>query len=65
MTEKENKPVMEGNRNIGPFSCCASVKPHKEGFIEAICEVCDKVFKTDKDIYICPDCQEKAKNVRQ
>ena len=51
---------MEGNRNIGPFSCCASIKPHKEGFKEAICEVCDKVFKTDKDVYICPDCQEKA-----
>ena len=65
MTEKENKPVMEGNRNIGPFSCCASIKPHKEGFKEAICEVCDKVFKTDKNVYICPDCQEKAKNIRQ
>ena len=65
MTDKENKPVMEGNRNIGPFSCCASIKPHKEGFKEAICEVCDKVFKTDKDVYICPDCQEKAKNIRQ
>ena len=60
MTEEENKPIMEGNRNIGPFSCCASIKPHKEGFKEAICEVCDKVFKTDKNIYICPDCQEKA-----
>jgi hypothetical protein len=60
MTEKENKPVMEGNRNIGPFSCCASIKPHKDGFKEAICEVCDKVFKTDKDVYICPDCQGKA-----
>lgn len=60
MTDKENKPVMEGNRNIGPFSCCASIKPHKEGFKEVICEVCDKVFKTNKDVYICPDCQEKA-----
>jgi hypothetical protein len=60
MTEKENKPVMEGNRNIGPFSCCASVKPHKEGFIEAICEVCDKVFKTDEKTYICPDCLKKT-----
>ena len=60
MTDKENKPVMEGNRNIGPFSCCASIKPHKDGFKEAICEVCDKVFKTDKDVYICPECQKKA-----
>ncbi|OEC88490.1 MULTISPECIES: hypothetical protein [Methanobacterium] len=76
MTDKKNKPVMEGNRNIGPFSCCASIKPHKEGFKEAICEVCDKVFKTrkisdftcekikifstDKDVYICPECLKKT-----
>ncbi len=62
MTDKENKPVMEGNRNIGPFSCCASIKPHKEGFREAICEVCDRVFETNSDVYICPECKEKAKN---
>lgn len=60
MTDKENKPVMEGNRNIGPFSCCASIKPHKDGFREAICEVCDKVFKTNKDNYICPECLKKT-----
>ncbi|MGB9978271.1 hypothetical protein [Methanobacterium sp.] len=60
MTNKENKPVMEGNRNIGPFSCCACIKPHKEGFKDAICEVCDKVFKTDEDIYICPECLKKS-----
>jgi len=64
MTNKENKPVMEGNRNIGPFSCCASIKPQKEGFKEAICEICDKVFKTDEDVYICSECK-KAKNIRQ
>jgi hypothetical protein len=51
---------MERKGNIGPFSCCASIKQQKEGFREAICEVCDKVFKTDKDVYICPDCQLKA-----
>lgn len=56
---------MEGNRNIGPFSCCANIKPHKEGFKEAICEVCDKVFKTDADVYICPDCRKKANNIHQ
>lgn len=65
MTNKQNKPVMEGNRNIGPFSCCANIKPHKEGFKEAICEVCDKVFKTDADVYICPDCRKKANNIHQ
>lgn len=61
MTENKKKPVMEGNRNIGPFSCCASIKPHKEGFREAICEVCDKVFTTNNDVCICPECKEKAK----
>lgn len=63
MTDKQNKPVLEGNRNIGPFSCCASIKPHKEGFKEAICEVCDKVFKTDEEVCICPDCRKKANNI--
>lgn len=61
MTNKENKPIMEGNRNIGPFSCCTSIKTNKEGFKEAICEVCDRVFKTDKDVYVCPKCEKKAK----
>ena len=56
---------MEGNQNIGPFSNCACVKPQKEGFIDAICEVCDKVFTTNKDVYICPECKEKAKNIYQ
>ncbi len=60
MTNKQNKPVMEGNQNIGPFSCYASIKPHKEGIKDAICEVCDKVFKTDKKDYICPECKKKG-----
>lgn len=59
MTNKENRPLMESKNNIGPFSNCASLKPQKEGFIEAICEICDKIFTTDKDIYICPECLEK------
>ena len=61
MTKKQKNPVMESKHNIGTFSNCASVKPQKEGFKEAICEICDKVFKTDKNIYICPECKEKAK----
>ena len=65
MTKEENKPLMEGNQNIGPFSNCACVKPQKEGFIDAICEVCDKVFTTNKNVYICPECKEKAKNIYQ
>ena len=60
MTNKENKPVMEGNHNIGPFSNCTSIKTKKEGFKEAVCEICDRIFTTDKDIYICPCCQEKS-----
>lgn len=62
MTDKKDKPLMERKGNIGPFSCCASIKPHKEGFKQAICEACDKVFTTNDDIYICPECKEKAKN---
>lgn len=65
MTNKENKPIMEGNRNIGPFSCCASIKRPKEGYIDAICDMCDKVFKTDNDVYVCPECKKKAENIRQ
>ena len=64
MINKENKPVLEGNRNIG-LSCCASIKPYKEGFKEVICEVCDKVFQTDKDVYICPECKKNAKKIHQ
>lgn len=65
MTDKNDKPLMERKGNIGPFSCCASIKPHKEGFKDVICDVCDKVFKTNKDVYVCPNCQEKAKNTDQ
>ncbi len=60
MTEEENNnPIMECKHNIGPFSCCACIKPQKQGFKKALCEVCDKVFTTDKDVYICPDCKGK------
>jgi Zn finger protein HypA/HybF involved in hydrogenase expression len=61
LTNKENKAVLERKGNVGPFSNCACIKPQKEGFKEAICEVCDKVFTTDKDVYICPECKEKSK----
>ncbi len=49
-------------RSVGGSSCILSITPHKESSKEAICEVCDKVFTTDKDVYICPDCREKGKN---
>ncbi|OPY23264.1 MAG: hypothetical protein A4E27_01544 [Methanobacterium sp. PtaU1.Bin242] len=61
MTDKDDKPLMERKGNIGPFSNCASIRPQKEGFRDVICDICDKVFKTDMDVYICPSCQEKAK----
>lgn len=57
--EENNNPLMEVKHNIGPFSCCVCIKPQKQGFKEAICEVCDKVFTTDKDVYICLDCEGK------
>lgn len=63
MTEKEQKKaLMKSKHSIGGSSCYLSITPHKENLKEAICEVCDRVFKTDEDIYICPDCQEKPKS---
>lgn len=51
-------------RAIGSSSCNLSIKPQSPNFKEAICEVCDRVFKTNNDDYICPKCKEKAKNSR-
>ncbi len=59
MTKKENNTLFERKKNIGPFSNCADIKPQKDGFKEAICEVCDRIFKTDNDVCICPDCIKK------
>ena len=56
---------MLSNRSTGTCSSCSCVKPQKPNFKDAICEVCDRVFTTDKDVYICPECQKKAKNIRQ
>lgn len=60
MTEKEN----EGS--ISKYASETSLrnfcrKPQKPGYIEAICEVCEKVYETNEDVYICPDCREKSK----
>ena len=52
---------MLSNRSTGTCSSCSCVKPQKPNFKDAICEVCDRVFTTDKDIYICPECQKKLK----
>lgn len=51
---------MLNKRSTGTCSSCSCVKPQKPNFKDAICEICDRVFTTDKDVYICPDCQKKA-----
>lgn len=62
MTKKEQKNAsMKSTHSIGGSSCYSSITPHKENLKESICEVCDRIFKTDEDIYICPDCQENQK----
>jgi hypothetical protein len=65
LTKIEKNTIMLNKRSAGACSSCSCVKPQKQGFKDVICEVCDKVFTTDKDIYICPECQEKSKNSRQ
>ncbi len=65
MSKKERDTLFERKNNIGPFSNCADIKPQKEGYNDAICEVCEKVFKTNKKVYICPDCIKKEKNKDQ
>jgi len=61
MSKKESNTLFERKNNVGPFSNCADINPLKEGFIEAICEVCEKVFTTNKNVYICPECLKKRK----
>jgi len=61
MSKKEHSTLFERKNNVGPFSNCADIKPQKYGYVDAICEVCEKVFKTNKNLYICPECQKKRK----
>ncbi|MDI6725036.1 MAG: hypothetical protein QMD61_10370 [Methanobacterium sp.] len=58
-------PKMKSTHSRGASSCQSKVVGKESPFKEAICEICDKVFKTDGDIYICPECQEKARNICQ
>lgn len=59
MTKKEQETLFERKNNVGPFSNCANIKPQKEGFKDVICEVCERVYQTDKKEYICPECIKK------
>jgi Zn finger protein HypA/HybF involved in hydrogenase expression len=61
MAKKENeKIIMKNTHSRGGISCKWGMTVQKQPHLkEAICEKCDKVFKTDKDVYICPDCQNK------
>lgn len=52
---------MKSTHSRGASSCQSKVVGKKQSeFQDVICEICDKVFKTEKDVYICPDCQENA-----
>ncbi|MBZ2166427.1 hypothetical protein [Methanobacterium spitsbergense] len=61
MAKKGNiKIIMKSTHSRGSISCKNGIIGQNQGHLnDAICEICDKVFKTDKKIYICPDCQKK------
>lgn len=63
MAIKDNERIRTRNTATrGGISCKWGISVHKESPLkEAICEKCDKVFKTDKDELICPDCQKAKK----
>jgi Zn finger protein HypA/HybF involved in hydrogenase expression len=64
MVKEENENIRVKNTSSrGGISCKWGITLQKESHLkEAICEKCDKVFKTDKNEYICPDCQKKSIN---
>lgn len=62
---KLGAPKMKSAHSRGASSCQSKVVGKESSFKEAICEICDKVFKTNEDVYTCLECQEKAKNIRQ
>lgn len=40
--------------SVGGSSCILSITPHKESSKNVVCEICDKVFETEEETYICP-----------
>ena len=58
---EENKKVFEGRNTVDSVLHGFCRKKKKPGFIDAICEVCEKVYETNQDTYICPECLEKSK----
>jgi len=58
---KISAPKMKSTHSRGASSCQSNVVGKKQSkFQDVICEICDKVFKTDENTYICPDCQNKT-----
>ena len=51
---------MKSAHSRGASSCQCNVVGKESSFKEAIYEICDKVFKTDEDVYICTDARKKA-----
>ena len=61
MVKEENKIRMKNTHSRGGISCKWGITVQKETHLkESICEKCDKIFKTDKNEYICPDCKNKS-----
>lgn len=61
MVKEENKIRMKNTHSRGGISCKWGITVQKETHLkESICEKCDKIFKTDKNEYVCPDCKNKS-----
>jgi hypothetical protein len=58
---KLSTPKMKSIHSRSASSCQSKVAG-KEALKEAISEVCYEVLKTDKDVYICPECHESKKS---
>lgn len=63
MAKETEKIKARNTATRGGLSCKWGITVHRESHLqEAICEKCDKVFKTDKNEYICPECRENDEN---
>jgi Zn finger protein HypA/HybF involved in hydrogenase expression len=60
LAKKGNVEIkMKSTHSRGSISCQHGIIERNQSQLnDAICEICDKVFKTDKKPYICPDCQK-------
>lgn len=60
MVKKEKMGIkMKSTHSRGSISCQHGIGQKQSPIKDALCEICDKVFKTDKDIHIYPKCQSE------